>query len=796
MESARNAWRYTNFIDQNGDADAPPPNTNRDSDEMLARVSRSEAESQSAYRLIEDQLRGVARRLDHTERSQTENNRAMTKAAAEINITAREQAQAFEQLETHVVGLKDRLFRIERQNAADGMKNAVKALHQGLSRLADQMSQTAHQSASQIAALAGNVEQVADKQIESRAEVDQIAHAMDARFTTVEVRLCNAEREGQSQASALEKTLATLAASKDAGDAVETELQRHATGLSQLNETLDRLSARFGEGEAQQTALAAQLKDSVEKFDAQANEPGSEHRLQVIEQSVTDLASRLELAESGNFGTAKAIEDGMRNLAARLDAADQRHRDAVNDLRTTANLAGENHEALDPPRQAEILSQSAMSDFDLPPFADHTTEIIQESQPLGAESLTHDAAAPVGPGHPFADHLLGADAAAAEAGQQARTEGAESFLEAARRSARAAASTDAEHTTGPFGFAWRASSQAETEPKQSLGRFALVATLALLIVAAVAAGAFLSRNLNAAGRVAIPARAHGHIQHSDAASLSQPVTPIWTAAHASAISPAHIVPGTFGANARVPSPTVGLKPPGVAVNNATPAARGATAKMLPSKQMASAPTPDRLNALAGTGNSKAELLLGLKFLDGDGVIANEPEAAKWLERAAGQNEPFAAYRLGTLYERGHGLPADPGKAAQWYEMAAKEGNRKAMHNLAVAYADGAGVPKNLVIAAQWFTRAANLGLADSQFNLAVLYERGMGVQQSLIDAYKWYAVAARQGDAESKVRIDALSTQLSAEDKTAAQKSAASFHAGVQDRNANIPPDLSAVLGA
>src|ERR1700689_3161112 len=92
-------------------------------------------------------------------------------------------------------------------------------------------------------------------------------------------------------------------------------------------------------------------------------------------------------------------------------------------------------------------------------------------------------------------------------------------------------------------------------------------------------------------------------------------------------------------------------------------------------------------------------------------------------------------------------------------------------------------------------RAANLGLADSQFNLAVLYERGMGVQQSLINAYKWYAVAAQQGDAESKARIDALSTQLSPEDKTAAQKAAASFRPDGMDRNANVPPDQATVIG-
>jgi localization factor PodJL len=84
-----------------------------------------------------------------------------------------------------------------------------------------------------------------------------------------------------------------------------------------------------------------------------------------------------------------------------------------------------------------------------------------------------------------------------------------------------------------------------------------------------------------------------------------------------------------------------------------------------------------------------------------------------------------------------------------------------------------------------------LGLSDSQFNLAVLYERGFGVPQSLVDAYKWYAIAATSGDTESKARIDALATQLSAEDRAAAQRSVAAFRAEPLDPKANVAPQLS-----
>ncbi len=46
------------------------------------------------------------------------------------------------------------------------------------------------------------------------------------------------------------------------------------------------------------------------------------------------------------------------------------------------------------------------------------------------------------------------------------------------------------------------------------------------------------------------------------------------------------------------------------------------------------PALDRLTALANGGNAKAETIVGLKYLSGDGVAANDAQAAKWLERAA------------------------------------------------------------------------------------------------------------------------------------------------------------------
>jgi localization factor PodJL len=202
----------------------------------------------------------------------------------------------------------------------------------------------------------------------------------------------------------------------------------------------------------------------------------------------------------------------------------------------------------------------------------------------------------------------------------------------------------------------------------------------------------------------------------------------------------------------------------------------------------------RLADLARAGSPKAQLLLGIQLLHADGLAADQPQGARWIRLAADQNDPIAEYYLGSLYEHGDGVVRDSGEAIRWYEAAAGQGNRKAMHALGIAYAQGEGAQKDYSRAAHWFSKAAELGLVNSQFNLAVLYERGLGVRQNLLDAYKWYAVATTSGDQESRKRIEALKTQLNAEDLEAGERAAQYFIPKVDNPEANNPPLLDDVV--
>jgi len=755
----------------------------RDTEEMLAHVARSESETGEVFRRIEEQLRGVARRLEAAERSQSENNRAMTKAASEINVTAREQAQAFDQLGNSVISLADRLDRVERQGASEGLRDAVKGLHQGLSRLADQISSTATQSATQISALAGNLESVAGRIGEVRAETDNTNQAVEQRLAKFDERIRALENLVQSGQAAVERALTSLEA-RAQGDAAA--MKRDADAASAIS----------------------WLEDSLSKLSAPAANPALDRRLSAIERTLGEIATRFDKPDTQS----DAIEAELKRLAGRIDASEAGQRDSVAQLRAELTTVSSRTPAVEaaPHPVAEVLPHPVAEPAphmvaetigpisvvehpaaaeETPPFVNvlapdvvvpheersaefSTFDAAADSAPLAEETVPAEAAhAPEQSG--FETDPFAAEAAEAPAVEPAASAAPDSYLAAARRSARAAAAqaeTDIGSRIG--GFSWGSTADEEEARSNSRKTYFVVAIIALVLILAIAAGAFLSQ------RIGTPKSSAPLFHPQKTAPAANAPTP---SRHASAAN------GTAPVLNTVVVPT----PQGQAPNAPAPPPGGAAAPA--PAQTASVAPLDKLTALANGGNAKAELIVGLKYLDGDGVAVSEADAAKWLGRAALAGQPVAKYRLGTLYERGRGVAADPVKSVHWYTLAAQAGNRKAMHNLAVAYASGTGVAKNLPEAARWFAKAAALGLSDSQFNLAVLYERGLGVPQSLIDAYKWYAIAATSGDTESKARIDALATQLSAEDRAAAQRSVDAFHPQPLDPKANVAPQLSEI---
>jgi len=721
----------------------------RDSEEMLARVSRSEAESTEAWRRIEEQLRGVARRLDSSERSQSENNRVLSRTAAEMNIAAREQAQAFDQMGQTIMAISERLERLERDKATDGVKDAVKALHQGLSRLADQLGQTATQSATQVTAVTQNLDQLAHRLGQAREDAEhgdtllgeRIAE-LDNRLGNADLRLANIEKTLQFATNALDHTLEKLEAQANqrANDQVEWQRRAGATEES-----------------------VVRLDEAVQRLAHAGNDQTLAHRLDGIENSLYGLAARLE-----SYNPAAPLEETIQALSRRLEQMERNQADIVSEMRANIMAAPPAPEPVFAPQAAyEPPAYPQQNNFEAPPFAEAPppkAEAAPFLPPYGTETFSPDAFAAgqfteAAPGEdPFAplDGMV-APAAPAETAD-------ENFLAAARRSAREAAEKNAAEKKSRFRWGRSAASTEEGGRKRLLVTLGVALVVALL---AIGAAVVSQRLANPEAPAAEPA-AEGFAE-APQAGLPE------TMEEAPAAEEAQGQPAEQ-------SPQAESAPPPPAPQAANP-------------QPAQPPSLERIAQLAEGGNAVAQTIIGLRALGANGSAPNPPEAFKWLSRAAEQGHAVAQYRLGTLYERGQGVAANPQQAARWYQAAANQGNRLAMYNLAVALANRSLGQPNMPEAARWFARAAALGVGDAQFNLAVLYERGDGVPQSLVDAYKWYSIAAAAGDNGAQQRAAVLATQIPEADRAAAAKSAQGFKPQPLARGANVPPEPADLAG-
>ena len=73
----------------------------------------------------------------------------------------------------------------------------------------------------------------------------------------------------------------------------------------------------------------------------------------------------------------------------------------------------------------------------------------------------------------------------------------------------------------------------------------------------------------------------------------------------------------------------------------------------------------------------AQSYLGYLYATGQGVPKDEVEAAKWVRRAAEQNDAQAQCETGVNYTWGRGVAKDEVEAYKWTVLAADQGDQKA-----------------------------------------------------------------------------------------------------------------------
>ncbi len=140
---------------------------------------------------------------------------------------------------------------------------------------------------------------------------------------------------------------------------------------------------------------------------------------------------------------------------------------------------------------------------------------------------------------------------------------------------------------------------------------------------------------------------------------------------------------------------------------------GVTVSLVPEFETTAtlAGNPDRLpQARAAAGDAESQLRLGLSYAEGDGVIRNDKEAARWFALSAKQGLAEAQYHYGLALLEGRGVVQDYKAAFNWIEKPAKRGYAKAQYSLGELYRFGTGTPVDKARAYLWFNLAAAQGM--------------------------------------------------------------------------------------
>jgi uncharacterized protein len=179
---------------------------------------------------------------------------------------------------------------------------------------------------------------------------------------------------------------------------------------------------------------------------------------------------------------------------------------------------------------------------------------------------------------------------------------------------------------------------------------------------------------------------------------------------------------------------------------------------------------DWLARLAESGNTGAQLELGLAYRDGGSGLAADPQSALyWLKRAAQSGDAYAADQLGNAYAQGDGTAADPTLARHWWQAAAQAGNADAKRHLGQDQPGALQTVLSVLTGKTLNDQAhpallarAEAGDATAQFQVAIRYRDGAGgFPQDAARSADWLARAAASGNV--------LARELSAAEHTVAQ---------------------------
>ncbi len=168
---------------------------------------------------------------------------------------------------------------------------------------------------------------------------------------------------------------------------------------------------------------------------------------------------------------------------------------------------------------------------------------------------------------------------------------------------------------------------------------------------------------------------------------------------------------------------------------------------------------------AEAGDAEAQAWVGAVYANGSGNAGSLAEAFKWYIKAANQGHVAAQTNVGAMLAMGQGTPQDLERGIAWLEKAAEAGDPMACYNLATLHAKGGGPPQDLARATELYRFAAETGHYPSQARLGHHYAHGLGIEKNRVSAFAWLSLAAQHGVGAALNALEAVVSQMSAEEK-------------------------------
>ena len=155
--------------------------------------------------------------------------------------------------------------------------------------------------------------------------------------------------------------------------------------------------------------------------------------------------------------------------------------------------------------------------------------------------------------------------------------------------------------------------------------------------------------------------------------------------------------------------------------------------------------------LANAGNLDAQYQLGYVNCAVEGFQDNCASGIEWWSKAAEHYHVLSQIMLGLSYEQGYGVLKNMKVAAYWYTKAANTGEGSSARQLGRLFALGEGVPKDLVQSHMWFNLSASTGNEEAKKARDALEKIMTSVQIAEAERYarEWRPKSESAHDANS-----------------------------------------------